>query len=65
MYLSALDKKRVNALKKMEFLNEYGFYLAGGTALALHIGRRTSLDFDFYTEKEFDAWKIREEFDIG
>lgn len=29
-------------------------YLAGGTALALHIGHRVSVDFDFFTKKEFD-----------
>ncbi|MBI4136135.1 MAG: nucleotidyl transferase AbiEii/AbiGii toxin family protein [Candidatus Vogelbacteria bacterium] len=30
-----------------------GFYLAGGTALALQIGHRESVDFDFFTEKDF------------
>jgi len=29
-------------------------YLAGGTALALQIGHRISVDFDFFTPKEFD-----------
>lgn len=29
-------------------------YLAGGTALALHIGHRISVDFDFFTRKEFN-----------
>lgn len=28
------------------------FYLAGGTALALQIGHRISVDFDFFSEKE-------------
>ncbi|MFH1452554.1 MAG: nucleotidyl transferase AbiEii/AbiGii toxin family protein [Armatimonadota bacterium] len=28
-------------------------YLAGGTALALQIGHRISVDFDFFSEKEF------------
>ena len=30
------------------------FYLAGGTALALQIGHRTSLDLDFYTKKSLN-----------
>jgi len=30
-------------------------YLAGGSALALHLGHRYSLDFDFFTPKSFDA----------
>jgi hypothetical protein len=29
------------------------FYLAGGTALALHLGHRRSRDFDFFRVKEF------------
>ncbi len=30
-------------------------YLAGGTACALQLGHRISIDLDFFTEKEFDA----------
>jgi hypothetical protein len=54
-----LDQKRRAMLPKLEFLHEeYGFYLAGGTALALQIGHRTSVDFDFYSKKEFDNQKL-------
>ena len=31
------------------------FYLAGGTALALHIGHRLSVDFDLFTDEELPA----------
>lgn len=31
-----------------------GAYMAGGTALALQIGHRISIDFDFFTTEEFD-----------
>ncbi len=34
------------------------FYLAGGTALALQIGHRTSVDFDFFTPQDFDTAQI-------
>jgi len=57
-----LDRKRINFLQKLGFLEKYGFYLAGGTALAIQIKHRTSLDFDFYTEKKFDVRELREEF---
>lgn len=30
-------------------------YLAGGTACALQLGHRISVDLDFFTAKEFDA----------
>jgi hypothetical protein len=32
-------------------VTERGFYLAGGTALALHLGHRRSVDFDWFTER--------------
>jgi hypothetical protein len=41
----------------LELLNHVGelstFYLAGGTALALHLGHRRSRDFDFFRGKDF------------
>jgi len=61
MYLSVLHPKQAKLLKKLRFLKRYGFYLAGGTALALQIGHRTSLDFDFYTKKKFDNRKLLRE----
>lgn len=35
-----------------------GAYLAGGTAAALQLGHRISVDFDFFTTKEFVPKKI-------
>ncbi len=54
MHMEILDARRKKLLPRFGSLNRYGFYLAGGTALALQIGHRTSLDFDFYTKKDFD-----------
>jgi len=31
------------------------FYLAGGTAVALHLGHRISVDLDFYSPEHFDV----------
>ena len=39
-----------------EFIND--FYLAGGTALALLIGHRQSIDFDFFSNTKFSNLKI-------
>jgi len=61
MHLEILDPKRKKLLSKLDFLNKQGFYMAGGTALALQIGHRTSLDFDFYTENKFVSEKIHQE----
>lgn len=52
--LKTLGQKRLNILIGLKFLKDYHFYLAGGTALAMQLGHRISLDFDFYTEKEFN-----------
>ncbi len=42
-------------LPALAFLRDSGMYLAGGTALAMHLGHRQSLDFDFFTEQEFNS----------
>ena len=34
------------------------FTLYGGTALALHIGHRTSVDFDFFSNSSFDPDRL-------
>lgn len=36
------------------------FYLAGDTALALYLGHRQSIDFDFFTRKDFRTRTIIE-----
>lgn len=61
MYLKVLNKKQLFLSRNLSFLKDHQFYLAGGTALALHLGHRTSWDFDFYTEKEFESKKLLEE----
>lgn len=47
MYKEVLSKKQLELLPVMEkFKREY--YLVGGTAIALHIGHRRSIDFDLF-----------------
>lgn len=58
MHLYVLSSKQIYLMKRLGFLKRHGFYLAGGTALALQIGHRTSVDFDFYTQKKFDNKKL-------
>mgnify|MGYP003396954708 FL=1 len=36
------------------------FNLVGGTALALRIGHRKSIDLDFFTKEEFNIVELRE-----
>ena len=35
------------------------FGLVGGTAIVFHLGHRESIDFDMFTDKEFENSKIR------
>ncbi len=58
MYWSILDEQRRDALPHLAFTRSSGFYLAGGTALALQVGHRDSVDFDFFTEQEFDTDRL-------
>jgi len=57
MYYDILDKKRLGVLPKFKSLKN-DFYLAGGTALALYLGHRDSIDFDFFTPKDIDTEKL-------
>ncbi len=57
IHWNILDKKRTKHLPRLSAFND-SFYLAGGTALALQIGHRDSVDFDFFTEKSFDTEKL-------
>lgn len=34
------------------------FYMVGGTAIALHLGHRKSIDFDLFLRKKFDTKNI-------
>lgn len=57
MFYDILDKKRLNILLLLRNFKK-DFYLAGGTALALQIGHRDSIDFDFFTPTDIDTAKL-------
>lgn len=40
-----------------QFIDDY--YLAGGTAIALQVGHRRSIDFDLFTQSEIDFERIQ------
>jgi predicted nucleotidyltransferase component of viral defense system len=60
MHLEILDQKRKDLLPIFTQFKSR-FYLAGGTALALQIGHRQSVDFDFFTDDDIDTEKLFEE----
>lgn len=57
MFYNILDKKRLEILPLLEKFKK-DFYLAGGTGLALQLGHRDSIDFDFFSDKDFNTEKL-------
>jgi predicted nucleotidyltransferase component of viral defense system len=53
MFYEILNKKRRDILPFLANFKEE-FYLAGGTALALQLGHRDSIDFDFFKKGDID-----------
>ncbi|MBU1070932.1 nucleotidyl transferase AbiEii/AbiGii toxin family protein [Patescibacteria group bacterium] len=57
MHPNILNKNQTQLLPLIEkFSNQ--FYLVGGTAIALHLGHRRSIDFDLFSYTNFDNQKI-------
>ncbi|MDA3840709.1 MAG: nucleotidyl transferase AbiEii/AbiGii toxin family protein [Patescibacteria group bacterium] len=57
MFYDILDKKRIKILPLLSFFKKE-FYLAGGTSLALQIGHRDSVDFDFFKQGNIDTTEL-------
>ncbi|MEK7637200.1 MAG: nucleotidyl transferase AbiEii/AbiGii toxin family protein [Patescibacteria group bacterium] len=56
-------RKALDFLSQQQWLTTSGWYLAGGTALALQAGHRRSLDLDFFTlDSDFDTKKLLSNF---
>lgn len=53
-----LTKKQTELLPLVKAFNK-DFGLVGGTAIALHLGHRRSIDFDLFTDKEFHNKRIK------
>ncbi|MBK5246935.1 MAG: nucleotidyl transferase AbiEii/AbiGii toxin family protein [Peptostreptococcaceae bacterium] len=56
LHLSTIDPPTLELLKKLMSFDEFsGLRLVGGTALALQIGHRKSIDLDFFGKVDFEA----------
>ena len=67
--LKTIHQDILELLKELSARNDpNSFALAGGTALALQLGHRISIDLDFLTGKEFDSFalfeRLSESFDV-
>lgn len=60
MHESVLDeetKKNIKILSQQDFIRS--FYLAGGTACAVHLGHRISNDLDFFSKDDFSHFEVQ------
>src|SRR3989344_4198498 len=55
IHWNILDEKRRGILPFLKGVTGGDFYLAGGTGLALQLGHRDSVDFDFFIAKDYDT----------
>jgi hypothetical protein len=60
MHLEILSREQVDLL---DFIKKYSrqYYLVGGTAIALHIGHRKSIDYDLFTEGKVNTLAIKKQ----
>ena len=57
--LNTPQQSALAVLSRLPLVQE--FYLAGGTALAMHLGHRQSVDFDFFRPEPFDPQRLLQE----
>lgn len=60
MHKEVLSKEQAELLPRLQWAGKQ-FGLAGGTAIAFHIGHRRSIDFDFFSAVAFDNRDIERE----
>lgn len=58
--LEALPLAQREIWPSLSPLVDLGFVLYGGTAIALRLGHRSSIDFDFFTERALDRTALHE-----
>ena len=61
LFTKAVEPATLELLKSLQSRNYLnGFNLVGGTALALYLGHRTSVDIDLFSNFSFDAVQLME-----
>jgi hypothetical protein len=61
-HMEALPAAQKSLWPELRAASELGFALYGGTAIALRLGHRTSVDFDFFSDQPLDRDAIRTAF---
>lgn len=58
IHYDILSQEQKDILPYIQDINK-NFLLVGGTAIALHLGHRKSIDFDFFSDQEFDIDSLK------
>lgn len=58
-HIEILPDPQKNLWPHLNGATELGFTLYGGTAIALQLGHRVSIDFDFFSDKDIDFEKLK------
>lgn len=58
MHKEILNSQQIDLIPYLKDFNR-SFYLVGGTAIALHIGHRRSIDFDLFTVANLNKHRIK------
>jgi hypothetical protein len=59
MHQEILSQEQTDLLPLIKFFSK-NFGLVGGTAIALHVGHRRSIDFDLFSYEQFDNNRIKD-----
>jgi len=60
MHIETINEQTKRVLDKIKkFGAAKSFYMAGGTALAVHLGHRASIDLDFFSQKSFSTAELK------
>jgi len=58
--LEILPPSQISLWSKLKPIQDFGFVLYGGTAIALRLGHRPSVDFDFFNSADVGPARLRE-----
>lgn len=61
-HLDILPSQQRKLYPKLRVVRDMGFVLYGGTAIALRLGHRRSLDYDFFSSRPIDERTLRKSF---
>lgn len=59
LFKEILPKEQQEIYDNLKQVTELNFTLFGGTAIALQLGHRKSVDFDFFTPNDIKNFKIK------